>query len=254
MRRNLKNAVSKAVARFRARRAVSRGLFSEFDASALELVSRKFPGHEALKYYERMEHSFVRNAERIFVLRLHRSRGLRILDIGCGFGYFVYAAKQLGHHAVGVDRDDPFYNEVTTMIGVEKVLHTVVPGQPLPEIPGGPFDLITAFATCFDCAGSEGQWGVEEWHDFLEDLRRFMSPGCDLYIKFNQYVGGGARSGRNCQPVPDELLVYFLSLGATFDKRAMWILDVQSALRSLPRSDLQGRRLQSPQAPMSQEA
>jgi SAM-dependent methyltransferase len=183
-----------------------------------------------MKYSEKLEHSCIRNAQRLYSLGLDQSKGLRILDIGCGFGYFVHGANQLGHHAVGVNRDDPFFNEVTTMVGIEKVVHTVVAGEPLPKIPGGPFDLITAFATCFDEAGQELQWGVEEWRAFLGDLKRFMAPRCDLYIKFNQYEGGGARSGRDCQAVPDDLLAYFISLGATFEKREMWLRNVQSAV------------------------
>ena len=221
MRRNLRSAISKNVARVRAKRAVRRGLFSEFDTSAMGVISEKFAGHEFQKYYTKMERSFIRNAERIFVLRLHRSTGLRILDIGCGFGFFIHAATKFGHHAVGLDRDDPFFNEVTGLVGLEKVIHTIERHQPLPDIPGGPFDLITAFETCFDCAGGEGQWGVQEWKFFLEDLSRIMSANGGVYIKFNQYFGGGARLGADCQPVPDDLLNYFRSLGATFDKRAM---------------------------------
>ncbi len=236
MRRSLGSAISKQVARFRAKRAVAVGLFSQYDRSAIEAISQRWPGHQYQKYFERMDHSFVRNAERVFALHLHRSERLRILDIGCGFGYFIHAAKSFGHHAVGVDLDDQFFNEVTAFVGIEKVLHTIAPFEPLPDVRGGPFDLITAFATCFDSAGLEGQWGVPGWRYFLADLTRFMSERCDIYVKFNQYVGGGARSGRDCQPVPDDLMDCFRSLGATFDKRGMWIRHAHLLAHAIPQS------------------
>ena len=112
---------------------------------------------------------------------------------------------------------------VTNLLGIPKVLHTIRPFQPLPDIPGGPFERITAFATVFDCAGMEGQWGRKEWTYFLKDLRRVMASDCILHIKFNQYVGPGCKSGIGCRPVTDDLWEFFSSLGGTFDKRFLKI-------------------------------
>jgi SAM-dependent methyltransferase len=235
MFRKLKSVILKNLARFRARRAVRRGLFDGIDWKVLTEIRGKFDGHRCRKYYDRREHSFIRNAERIFALGLDKSSGLRILDLGCGFGYFMYAAGKFGHQTIGVDIDDPFLNEVTPVLGLKKVIHTIVAYQPLPEIPGGPFDLITAFATMFDFAGVDGQWGVAEWQYFLKDLTRYMAPGCLLNLKFNQYVGEGTRSGIGCRPVPDPLWAYFHSIGGKFDKRTVQIHNAPAALASSPR-------------------
>jgi SAM-dependent methyltransferase len=222
----LESVARRGIHRFRAKRAVRSGLFRGIDFEKMTALRKRYDAHPFKKYYDKFQHSLIRNAERIFALELDRSRGLRILDLGCGFGYFMYAAQQFGHHPVGLDRDDPYFNEVTGLLGLQKVLHTITPYQPLPAIPGGPFDLITAFATCFDRAGEEGQWGAKEWEFFLQDLTRFMAPGCLLHIKFNQYVGTAPPRSFECRPVPDDLLEYFQSMGARFDKRAMQIPNV----------------------------
>ena len=235
MFRELKSVVLKNLARFRARRAIRRGLFDGIDWKALTEISGNFDGHKYSKYYDRKEHSMVRNAERIFALGLNKSSGLRILDLGCGFGYFMYAAGNLGHQPTGMDIDDPFFNQVTRVLGLKKVVHTIVAYQPLPEIPGSPFDLITAFATKFDFAADDGQWGVAEWQYFLKDLTRYMAPGCLLHIKFNQYVGEGCRAGAHCQPIPDPLWDYFRSIGGNFEKRSVQIQNAPAALAQFPR-------------------
>jgi SAM-dependent methyltransferase len=221
MLKTLKRTSMETFNRFRAKRAVRRGLFSAYDPEAVERIGRKYPGHGYEKYGRKLRNQFVRNGERIFAVGLHRSKGLRVLDIGCGFGFFVHAADRYGHHAVGLDQDDPFFNEITALVGIERVVHRIEAFQPLPDVPGGPFDLITAFASCFDHAGAEGQWGVKEWEYLLGDLRKKTSESARLHVKFNQYAGGGARPGAACQAVPDELYAYFQSLGAVFSKRTM---------------------------------
>ena len=227
----LQRATRKNRARFRAKSAVRAGLFGGIDFEAMTAIRQKYGGHPFIrKYHDNFEHSLIRNAQRVFAIGLHKSVGLRILDVGCGFGYFMYGAQQFGHHTIGLDQNDPYMNEVTSLLGLKKVLHKIVRYEPLPAIPGGPFDLITAFATCFDFAGQEGQWGPKEWQFFLKDLTRFMAPDCLLHIKFNQYVGPGCRRGFNCQPVPSDLWDYFRSIGGMFDKRAMQISNAPSHL------------------------
>ena len=209
---------------------MKKGLFAGIDVGKMTEIRKKYDGNPFRKYHDKMEHSFVRNAERVFTIGLHSASSLRILDIGCGFGYFMYAAERFGHKAVGVDLPDPYLQEVTDLLGLKKVLHRIEPFQPLPDLPGGPFDLITAFATCFDSAGFDGQWGLKEWQSFMKDLKRFMAPGCLVHFKFNQYTGGGSKPGIGCRSVPTELGEYFLSLGGVFDKRTLQIKNAPARL------------------------
>jgi hypothetical protein len=226
--------VFKTRARSWARRAVRDGLYDGIDREAIATTARDFKSHYYQKYNQRFHHTCVRNAERIFALSLHEGPKRAILDLGTGFGLFPYAARELGHTVVGLDQSDPFFDAVAPIIGIERVLHRIEPFAPLPEIPGAPFSLITAFATCFDEAGTSKQWGVQEWHYFLGDLRRFMAPGCRLYVKFNQYHGGGARAGALARAVPDDLMDYFCALGAQFRKRAMDLNDAPERIASGP--------------------
>jgi SAM-dependent methyltransferase len=230
----LKSVTRKNLNRFHARRAIGKGMFEGIDQAGMKALREKFGGHMYRKYQDKFEHSLVRNAERVFALGLHEGKPLRILDLGCGFGYFLYGARFFGHQVVGLDLDDPYMGAVTKLLGLSKVVHKIQPLQPLPEIPGGPFDRVTAFATMFDNAGAAGQWGAREWTYFLKDLRRFMAPGCVLHIKFNQYTGKGARSGIGCRTVTDELWGFFLGMGGVFDKRFLMIADAPARIDPLP--------------------
>jgi len=229
----LKSVTRKNLCRFQARQAIRKGMFKSIDRQGMLDLREKFQGHAFRKYEDRFDHSLIRNAERVYTLGLHEGPKLRILDLGCGFGYFLLGAKHFGHEVVGLDVDDPYMLAVTNLFGLRKVLHTINPFQPLPDIPGGPFDRVTAFATMFDRAGVDGQWGRKEWTFFLKDLRRFMAPGCVLHIKFNQYVGPGTKSGIGCRAVTTDLNEFFQSLGGTFDKRFLRILDAPAAIGKL---------------------
>ena len=227
----LKSVSKKNLARFKARNAVRDGLFEGIDREGLAELRKKYDNHPTRKYHDKFEHSLIRNAERLFRLGLDKGPKLRIFDIGSGFGYFLYGAKKMGHQPVGLDLDDAYLTSVTTLLGLKKVVHRIEPGKPLPEIPGGPFDLVTAFATCFDNAGFPGQWTLDQWTFFMQDLRRFMAPGCKIHFKFNQYSGPGTKSGIGCRTVPTDLWEYFHSLGARFDKRTMEIDDAPARLK-----------------------
>src|SRR5439155_15417253 len=43
------------------------------------------------------------NRERVQDLKLHRSAPKRVLDLGCGGGFFLFILKNLGHSVLGID-------------------------------------------------------------------------------------------------------------------------------------------------------
>ncbi|GAB4176142.1 MAG: hypothetical protein Fur0032_16040 [Terrimicrobiaceae bacterium] len=129
-----------------------------------------------------------RNLRRAEELGLHARPPLRILDLGCGPGYFVTVCQALGHNACGFDLDEnPIFRDLVAAQGVRRITGRIEAGLPVPvDAKEGPFDLITAFAICFNNHHSEPLWGVKEWHGFLSDCAtRLLSPGGEIVLKFN---------------------------------------------------------------------
>ena len=56
--------------------------------------------------YTDIDHYLRLNRERVQDLRLHRVAQQRVLDLGCGGGFFLYILKQLGHDVLGLDTDE----------------------------------------------------------------------------------------------------------------------------------------------------
>ncbi len=87
------------------------------------------------------------NWEKTFSLRLkqiapYKSSG-RVLDIGCGPGYFLTAAKKMGFDVYGLDPSDYIVEQARTTWGDRIQLGTIETTNYEPEC----FDLIVAFDT-----------------------------------------------------------------------------------------------------------
>jgi SAM-dependent methyltransferase len=142
-----------------------------------------------------------------YILNLHKSKPLRILDIGTGTGYFPYISLLYGHHVVALDLGDvPMYNELCKFFRIDHRIWRIEKFQKLPDL-GDKFDLITGFMIKFNQHNMPDEWGVGEWQFMLEDL------------KINQLIENG-RIFLNFNGSPDgsyldiSLLHYFRSIGA----------------------------------------
>ena len=61
------------------------------------------------------------NRERVQDLNLHRSAPKRVLDLGCGGGFFLFILKNLGHSVMGLDIDRvPLFGELLELFGVRE--------------------------------------------------------------------------------------------------------------------------------------
>jgi SAM-dependent methyltransferase len=124
-------------------------------------------------------------------LWLDRTGPLRILDLGCGAGYFLYICKLLGHDGIGLDIDEePLYRETLPLLNVHRVVSRIEPEVPLPDL-GQRFDLVTATRVCFqykrwpEKVGRQ-EWSQDEWRFFINDIRtRFLNPIGRLFLQFN---------------------------------------------------------------------
>jgi SAM-dependent methyltransferase len=168
------------------------------------------------KKYLDLEGWMRTNVKRVRDLRLRKAPPrLRILDIGCGSGYFLHIAKCLGHDVLGLDIDrEPIFRETIALLGLKRVIHRIEPFQALPDT-GEPFDLITAHMTCFNRHDDSTPWGIQEWEYFLRDAASRLTPDGRLQFDLNALA-----DGRHMEP---ELRRYFLSQGARIDRRRIYL-------------------------------
>ena len=208
----------------RSQRAIARevnallpGLREAFPFAAFEQLQRQFgakgyAGEGPFKYFD-VDRYLPLNLERAVRLGLHeRKPAQRILDLGCGFGYLLYACERLGHRALGVDcepeaqPDVRCYAHAIDRLGLRRALHRIEAFTPLPAL-GGPFDLVTAYQICFTDHESPDRWDVAEWRFFLGDLEKQLAPGARLLFSFNW-------SSRHGDWLSDELADFFARAGA----------------------------------------
>ena len=148
------------------------------------------PNARRINAYEDAAYWIKVNVERAQDLWLDRSPPLRILDLGCGAGYFLYVCKFLGHEGIGLDTDDePLFFGTTVLLGVRRVIARIAPQTPLPDL-GEKFDLTTGHRVCFHRIaraqnGEWIEWTCADWKFFINDVRsRLMKPGARLLLDF----------------------------------------------------------------------
>jgi SAM-dependent methyltransferase len=148
------------------------------------------PNARRINAYEDAAYWIKVNVERAQDLWLDRAPPLRILDLGCGAGYFLYVCKFLGHEGLGLDTDDePLFRGTTALLSVPRVIARIAPQTPLPDL-GEKFDLITGHRVCFHRIaraqnGEWTEWTCADWKFFTDDVRsRLMKPGARLLLDF----------------------------------------------------------------------
>jgi SAM-dependent methyltransferase len=159
------------------------------DAVEFEQIRRQYaianPGADWPKYLD-LDRWIGVNIRRIRQLELDLARPKRILDLGCGAGYFLYIAQLLGHSGIGLDIDRlPMFSEITRLLGVHRIVQRIEPFRPLPDL-GRKFDLVTAFMICFNDHKMPGLWKVPEWEFFLDDLAKHLTTRGRVWLELNQ--------------------------------------------------------------------
>ena len=159
------------------------------DSPEFKQISRRYavadPGADWPKYLD-LDRWIAVNIRRIRQLELDLASPKRILDLGCGAGYFLHIAQLLGHSGVGLDMDRlPMFREMTRLLGVRRVVQRIQPFRPLPNF-GQKFDLVTAFMVCFNNHKMPGLWGVPEWEFFLNNLAKHLKPRGQVWLELNQ--------------------------------------------------------------------
>src|SRR5256886_5187885 len=182
---------------------------AEFDKLREQYPYR--PGSPRINRFEDVIYWIEINIERAQDLWLDRAPPMRIVDLGCGAGYFLYVCKFFGHDVLGFDTDtEPLFRATTALLDVPRVIGRIERQTPLPDL-GEKFDLVTAHRICFHRIGRvrDGvEWSLADWDFFINDIRtRFLNENGRLLLDFNPRPDGSSF-------FTPELRRFFLSQGA----------------------------------------
>lgn len=174
--------------------------------------SSPYPGYS--KYLE-LKSCIKITLFNIYRLRLQKSKRLNILDLGTGAGYFPYLCQNYGHNVWTIDLDSvPMYNEMIDLLNIKRRIKEIKAYEKLPNF-DQKFDLVTAFAICFNNHKRQDLWTYKEWSFFLTDLanNHLVNEG-KLFLQLNPENDG--------EYYDNELLHFFESTGASVKKRRVF--------------------------------
>lgn len=142
--------------------------------------------------------------------RLNLSPRSRVLDLGCGCGYFCRVLRHHGHEAVGLDIPERhgLYTDMRKLLGVDCITHEIRAYESLPPL--GRFDAVTAHQVCFNGHNTAKLWGAHEWSWLLD---QFDTPL--VYIELNLERDGTL--------FPPGLREMFVGCGAQIDEHRVLI-------------------------------
>ena len=199
----------------RAQRSIFRLPFGPVMAGVDQNRLREIEKRHAGEKYADVDHWMKVNRERVQDLKLHRCRPQRILDLGCGGGFFLFILKRFKHSVLGLDVDrEPLFGELLEVFRVPRVVVEIKPFEPLPNL-GQQFDWITAFSIGFDRSPeTNARWGVKEWDFLLRDLERQLAPGGKIYLAVNPLPNG--------EYLTPDVRDFFASRGADIERERIF--------------------------------
>lgn len=150
---------------------------------------------ELCDYRRKLEIAIVK----ALLARLHDAPRRRILDLGCGGGYFVAVCRHLGHtcEATEVPASRLSSATVVAYAAVRSALRigptidlAIAANQPIDVAGIEPrsYDLITAHKVCFNGHMRPAVWSTPDWRFFVSDICRFLAPGGRLVMELNEDV------------------------------------------------------------------
>ena len=199
----------------RAQRSVFRLPFGPvldgLDQNRLAEIQKRYAGEK----YADVDQWLRVNRERVQDLKLHRSSPRRVLDLGCGGGFFLFILKRIGHSVLGLDVDEsPLFKELLEVFDVPRTVFRIQPFEPLPDL-HQQFDWITAFSIGFDrYRATNSRWGPSEWDFLLRDLELRLMPGGKIYLTLNPLPNGDY--------LTLELRRFFSSRGADIERERVF--------------------------------
>lgn len=172
----------------------ARDILATIDRDELARLRERYPARASarrINAYENAAYWIGVNVRRVQDLWLDRTPPLRILDLGCGPGYFLYVSRLFGHSGIGLDTpDDPLFEGLTQLLKIQRVIARIECQVPLPDL-CEKFDLVTAHRVCFHRIERIGEhewkeWTPADWKFFIDDIRsRFLKPNGRLFLELN---------------------------------------------------------------------
>ena len=199
----------------RAQRSVFRLPFGPvldgLDRYRLAEIQKRYAGEK----YADVDQWLRVNRERVQDLKLHRSSPQRVLDLGCGGGFFLFILKRIGYSVLGLDVDEsPLFKELLEVFDVPRTVFRIQPFEPLPDL-HQQFDWITAFSIGFDrYRATNSRWGPDEWDFLLRDLELRLVPGGKIYLTLNPLPNGDY--------LTPELRQFFSNRGADIERERIF--------------------------------
>lgn len=200
----------------RAQRSIFRLPFGQVmanvDGARLREIQQRYAGEK----YADVDHWLRVNRERVQDLKLHRVPPQRVLDLGCGGGFFLFILKRFNHSVRGLDIDEsPLFRDLVDVFGVPRRIFRIQAFQSLPSFEQQ-FDWITAFSIGFDRnRATNSRWGPSEWDFLLRDLQSRLAPRGKIYLTVNPLPDGR-------QYLTRELRKFFLSRGADIERERIF--------------------------------
>ena len=184
------------------------------DQNRLAEIQVRYARSRYAKYAD-IDHWLRVNRERVQDLKLHRAPQQRVLDLGCGGGFFLFILKRFNHSVLGLDLDEsPLFRELIETFAVPRTVFQIEAFKPLPTF-DRQFDWITAFSIGFDRHHtSGGRWGPGEWDFLLRDLQSRLAPGGKIYLTLNPLPNGDYWTR--------ELRDFFASRGANIERERIF--------------------------------
>src|SRR5438876_2724321 len=124
----------------RAQRSVFRvplgPMLAEIDRERAREIQQRYANSTAgYAKYANIEPWLRLNRERVQDLKLHRAAPKRVLDLGCGGGFFLFILKNLGHSVLGLDMERvALVTELLELFGVQRVIWRISAFVPLPNL------------------------------------------------------------------------------------------------------------------------
>src|SRR5258708_8715313 len=119
-------------------------MLAKIDEGRVREIQQRYANSTAgYAKYANIEPWLRLNRERVQDLKIHRSEPKRVLDLGCGGGFFLFIARNLGHSVLGLDIEHvALFTQLLELFPVPRGVWRISPFAPLPDL-GQKFVSIT---------------------------------------------------------------------------------------------------------------